>query len=568
MTNHWQLGTYNDISSAHIDTDSEMLFNLIDKNVSNLKMIKGTASIVYINTTVPDTIFCFRKNEDRPLWRGKTDEGMYFSSMKESLECIGCTNIEELKVKTLYSITNGKIMTTSKYLDEDIPTKVRRTTQSSYMLNSGFQEGYMDGLDYGDDDYGQSITRRENRGIELGSKTPIVPIVSRHKIIAYKNNWLRVKLKDDSCKDNHGRILIGDYVQAGEDIQDDSIYARIIVHTDENGVEFKNHETKTILYNVRCLEPLMVNTVNVFAIAMHDGTKSTMLNDVVFVKQIAYPKSEHHDESAALVYNAIYPEESIKRHEGKDFRWEREHFRLMEKHELYSIWKKEKEKTPEEIKKYLEDSYSDVLQANIKDMAITSIGQTEDVVSINNVLKQIEKINKKQAQSLINQIHEQLVDNKDLITAYKNVMANNNFLNNAEEDDVDVDNDTPPNDKAIIPFCNAVTKDISVFGENVDEKILHTVWSEVGDSVDFITNLKNGIDNLRDHMTALYDAGVSFMETIETSSGEALNFEDSEMFDHISTANEQIEELDNNVDSIIEGIMQNYDNYDPNYKKQ
>jgi len=253
----------------------------------------------------------------------------------------------------------------------------------------------------------------------------------------------------------------------------------------------------------------------------------------------------------------------------------------MERSDLYQLWKKENEKTPDKIKDYLSDHYTDVLAElcpeKIKSLVpIVNINKNSKPSDINTCLEEISKIDGKLANSLIKQIHEQMVDNKDLITAFNNVMSLDNKVNTskdnhcAEEEDINIDIDTPPHDVAIVPYNTNTDDEISVFGDNINEKILSTVWMEVGDCVDYITNIKNGIQNMANALSDIYNDGVDLMNILNSNqvSGEATDFEDTQMFQSIAIASQMVDELSEDIDKVIEATLENYAQYDSTYKKQ
>jgi len=107
LQNHFDLCRENDLKSSDFEVDSNILTALINKyqNKTPLSKIKGACAIVYTDTTT-GKMYCYR-NSDRPLYRGKFEEGMYISSTPNSLKLIGCSDVKEFKENFLYEIEDG-----------------------------------------------------------------------------------------------------------------------------------------------------------------------------------------------------------------------------------------------------------------------------------------------------------------------------------------------------------------------------------------------------------------------------------------------------------------------------
>lgn len=99
-----------------MDTDSQTIFRSINegdgiKSIGKFKSV-GTA-LVFIDTKKPNTLYCY-KRADRPLWYSKLNNGVYVSSLPESLKAIGCLDAKEFKDDYLYEIHGIKIEKTTK----------------------------------------------------------------------------------------------------------------------------------------------------------------------------------------------------------------------------------------------------------------------------------------------------------------------------------------------------------------------------------------------------------------------------------------------------------------------
>lgn len=157
----WTLAQTYNIKAADYDTDSQLLAQCLslDNGFDVLSRLNGTASIIFHKKDTPDILYCFRKDDKRPLFRGYIDNDMYLSSIKESLELIGCFKIKEFKTMVLYKIQNGKI----------IESKIRKqlvqpaTTTTVTRGTSGNFSGYsISGFAINDVVcYGDSITKKQ-----------------------------------------------------------------------------------------------------------------------------------------------------------------------------------------------------------------------------------------------------------------------------------------------------------------------------------------------------------------------------------------------------------------------
>ena len=114
LKNHYALLRKYDLAYQDYNVDSHIICAIIakEKNFKVLSEIDGGAAFVMTNKNNPNTLYVFR-NSERPLYRGVLEEGMYISSIKESLEIIGCKSIKEFKENYLYTIIDGLIQGSS-----------------------------------------------------------------------------------------------------------------------------------------------------------------------------------------------------------------------------------------------------------------------------------------------------------------------------------------------------------------------------------------------------------------------------------------------------------------------
>ena len=116
---------------ADYDVDSQILAKAVsmDLQIAAFKQLDGAAAVIWTKEQEPSTIYCYR-NDERPLFRGVIpEEGMYLSSLEESLVIIGCTSIKEVKTHCIYKISNGEIILSTPIV---IPEKKKIYNYSTY----------------------------------------------------------------------------------------------------------------------------------------------------------------------------------------------------------------------------------------------------------------------------------------------------------------------------------------------------------------------------------------------------------------------------------------------------
>lgn len=115
LTNPWAWGRHHGINTTNINVDSDVICHILDKeqNFDVLGEINGAAALVMHDSKTPNRLYVYR-NKERDLFYGKCSYGMYISSIKASLESIGCTDIAEFPAGTLHTIENGEIKHTKE----------------------------------------------------------------------------------------------------------------------------------------------------------------------------------------------------------------------------------------------------------------------------------------------------------------------------------------------------------------------------------------------------------------------------------------------------------------------
>jgi len=112
LINHPDLFEKYELKKGDFHVDSDVIAGCIEKcdNIAEvLEQINGPAAIIIHDLRIKDRLYAFR-NKERPLYYGKSPEGMYISSIEESLLLIQCKDVTEFKENTLYTIENDYII--------------------------------------------------------------------------------------------------------------------------------------------------------------------------------------------------------------------------------------------------------------------------------------------------------------------------------------------------------------------------------------------------------------------------------------------------------------------------
>lgn len=131
ISNIWTLCRENDIDHTKIHVDSRALYELINKvGVGILEQYDGFAALVWTKASEPNSLYVFHGAarrikggdvfEERPMYFLKTQEGIYFSSMSESLNAIRenlSQKVEELDHNYIFKVTNGNFTASKRFID-------------------------------------------------------------------------------------------------------------------------------------------------------------------------------------------------------------------------------------------------------------------------------------------------------------------------------------------------------------------------------------------------------------------------------------------------------------------
>lgn len=129
------IDNYNEIAASYnkkIDVDSQCIFIAIANNFNNeheiLPEIIGAMAIAY--TKSDGLLYLYRR--DNPIFIGYSKDGMYFSSLHESLLAIDCNKIQILKEHVIHMFNNGKLI---KTVDVNMPVRKSYSNWTDYTNN-------------------------------------------------------------------------------------------------------------------------------------------------------------------------------------------------------------------------------------------------------------------------------------------------------------------------------------------------------------------------------------------------------------------------------------------------
>jgi hypothetical protein len=520
LTNHWSLCNENDLKSSDYDTDSEILIKLISINPEILKKIKGAASIVYTDLSMQNDdriLFCFRKNEERPLFRGKCKEGMYISSLENSLKSIGCTNIEEFKIQYLYQIKDGKILNTRPMLEE-----TEKKSKDKNQTHSDKQYSMYDTFVNDNDTY-----------------------YSNSVVMHPKESWVRITSYDTTCRDNG--IYIGSDYKLAHDVKSGNFYVNIEVYEDLAG--FPIDKPRIIMYKRECVE--FYNTIkskDVIAVCMESGVTGVKAGDYVYVY-----KREFIDNYWKLGYFVVYPQERVSlKTKEKYWSWRDTHFRLATKNELLAIYNKFGTTTPIEITNYIHQCK---YQTPIIKIDTTNSGEKRVANELTTTLQKINKLSDEKRKKVLIAIREEMKNGLCLIDAvtlifnkkdFKDIEKHINSITAEEEDFKADDNDTP--------LDTALTDDDDFV--DIDPEEIKCMYMEVDNLAEKVSELEDTKEMMRNSL----EEYLNNKETICTEKDFA-EFETTEEYAQILAYSSFLEEVETFTDYFQDKLKKAYREY-------
>lgn len=509
ISNQWNISQSYGLNYSQIDTDSEILIHALNSTYDVLKEIEGYASVVFYNKQNPNTIFCFRKNDDRPLWRGKTEEGMYISSMKESLEFIKCTNIEEFKTETLYEIVDGKIINTKKLKKK---VEIVKTPTIPYG-NEGYTQGYLEG---------------------------------------YKGGLVKVTAIDATAYDPNHNIVVGRYYKLSKQMDTNSKYCTFDVNTDKNNIELK--APQQVVYHTSCVENYCITKAGMFALCLTDGASYTKKGDIVYINTIENPLNNSGE--SKLTYEILHPDTETR--DTLKVTWERKHFKLLRTFDVLKMWNDmtddEKMNLGDSFKKKLGDAYANV-KSYYKDLSILRRSPEDpdsEIIRVEDKIRQLTDTNIRKILSIIGKeknphnILQSVIDavsSKDLNAL---LLESNKINENAKEDTTNYDTDV---------FMN-------YYG--VDSELLAVTWIELGTIMNNLQKVYDDISNMEKSIITLSQDAIA--EFMNNNIGIYDEFENTLFYDSIVELEDQISSCKFELEEISSILIEEYSTYDKKYE--
>lgn len=121
LNNIWGLLPEYGLKSVDYQVDSEALFAILNKTLDVKVIGKVIGAMALVWYYKKHECFYVYRNDERPLYYGTVDKGIYISSIKESLEVIDCKDIVEFKKEELYKIVKDNVIA----CDINIPKKLK-----------------------------------------------------------------------------------------------------------------------------------------------------------------------------------------------------------------------------------------------------------------------------------------------------------------------------------------------------------------------------------------------------------------------------------------------------------
>jgi hypothetical protein len=227
LKNHWELCKKYKLNAIDYNVDSQVLIKSLSKfkDPRVLYDFDGAAAVVFtdknLNKGKSHTIFVFRNNE-RPLFYGETEEGIYYSSLQESLKSINCENIKSFEINNLYVIKNGKIISNilierdlkeKKNQDSVQTTQAVTTTETSQTHTSTENTGTNHATSMTNEVFIGSFVSlikeiKNDNNIILFKKDKFYPLLYSFEMSNYKNKEktifrLKNELNENSNVDNN-----------------------------------------------------------------------------------------------------------------------------------------------------------------------------------------------------------------------------------------------------------------------------------------------------------------------------------------------------------------------------
>lgn len=121
LTNHLSLIRQYGFNTDSYNVDSQVLISALNENLKNnnsddfkvLGEYEGAAALLVYNKK--EDVLYVMHDKNRPLFYGYDNGNMYISSIKETLESVGCIDCKAFPINTVHIIKEGEILHTIAY---------------------------------------------------------------------------------------------------------------------------------------------------------------------------------------------------------------------------------------------------------------------------------------------------------------------------------------------------------------------------------------------------------------------------------------------------------------------
>lgn len=220
LTNPWGWARTHDVSTTNIYVDSDVICHILNKtqDFNTLGELPGAAALLIHSAATPNILYVYR-NKERELFYGFTKEGIYVSSIKASLESIGCIDVTEFSTEVLYQIENGEIKKQTPIVSKPY-TYTNPITSTNYTSNKNDYSKYIGSWLYCDSD---NVKSDPGTSITIGNFYKCIGVTNelveypafktdRHYIYIIDNNKKKVKIDFYNFDNEFSKPEINDYV--------------------------------------------------------------------------------------------------------------------------------------------------------------------------------------------------------------------------------------------------------------------------------------------------------------------------------------------------------------------
>ncbi len=119
----------------YFSVDSQLIFAALAKtgDVNTISQLEGGMAISFqILSHNPNRLYLYKREQTRPLFIGEASDGLYYSSLEDSLQYIGCRSTWELNPNQLYTLEGGEIIDVYKMPSPVLKSLAANVTRASW----------------------------------------------------------------------------------------------------------------------------------------------------------------------------------------------------------------------------------------------------------------------------------------------------------------------------------------------------------------------------------------------------------------------------------------------------